>query len=77
MIKTYETKNFIIKIDRSLCISCGTCTAIAPNTFELDENFAPRVKPDSNDSLKTILEAARSCATSAITVMDKKTGKKL
>lgn len=74
---SFETKDLIIEIDHSLCISCGTCAALAPKTFELDKNLLSQVKTDSDDSTQTIIGAAQSCAVGAITVTDKKTGKKL
>lgn len=76
-IKTYETGDLIIEIDESKCISCGTCVALAPKTFELDKKLMSVVKPGPNDSAKVIIEAAQSCAVEAITIKEKKTGKKL
>lgn len=76
-IKTYQTKDFTIKINRTECIGCGTCSALAPKTFELDGKMICQVKNEPHDPSKIILEAAQSCATDAITIIDKKTGKKL
>ncbi len=76
-IRTYETENYIIKINRSQCIGCGTCSAIAPKTFEPDNNYITTVIPGQNDPADQILEAACSCAVSAITIIDKKTGKEI
>lgn len=76
-IKTYETDKYIIKINRTQCIGCGTCSAIAPDTFELDKNYKTSVLSSSKDSLETILQAAQSCAVEAIVIIDKKTGKQI
>lgn len=64
--------DIVIKINRSACISCGTCVLIAPKTFELDKKLVSHVLPPPNDPEKTILEAANSCATESIIVLFKK-----
>lgn len=58
----------VIKINRKTCISCSTCVCIAPKTFELDKDMIAVVKKGPLDNLKTIQDAADSCAVSAITV---------
>ena len=65
-----------IKILREKCISAGTCVAIAPDTFELDDEGKVILKNlDGNDE-QTIIDAAKSCPTQAIEVYDDN-GKKL
>lgn len=76
-VKVYKTGELIIKIDSSKCLGCGTCVTLAPNTFELDKNLKSTVKTKTKDSVKTITNAAQSCPTGGIVVIDKKTGKKL
>lgn len=71
-IKTYQVGDLEIDIDRVNCISCASCTFIAPNTFELDEQMISVVKEDSKDSLKIIKEAVASCPTVAIVIKSKK-----
>lgn len=57
-----------IKIDRNLCIGAGSCSVIAPETFELDDELKARVKnPEGNDR-DTIIDAAKSCPVLAITL---------
>ena len=59
-----------IVIDRDLCIGAGTCVAIAPDTFQMDdENKAILVNLTGNDA-ETILMAAESCPTKAIFLYD-------
>lgn len=59
-----------IKILRDKCISAGTCVAIAPDVFELDdEGKAVLVNPDGADE-QAIVDAAKSCPTQAIEVYD-------
>jgi ferredoxin len=59
-----------IEIDRSLCMGDGTCTAIAPNTFELDSEGKSRVKNPTGDPDEKILEASKACPVRAMTLKD-------
>lgn len=72
-----ETDKLIIELNQKTCISCGTCSVIAPKTFEQDSNYITILKSNPGDSDKKILEAAQSCAVDAITLIDKTIGKKL
>jgi len=66
-----EKKIAKIVIDRELCIGAASCVAIAPGVFALDqENKAYVVDPEGADQ-ETILNAAMSCPTKAITLYDK------
>lgn len=59
-----------IVVDRDLCIGAATCVAIAPGTFQMDEeNKAYLVDLQGNDA-ETILMAAESCPTKAIFLYD-------
>lgn len=57
-----------IEVDRNKCIGCGTCAALAPEVFELDENNKSRVKNANGEKLETIKLAADSCPTKAIKI---------
>jgi len=59
-----------VKIDRELCTSVATCIAVAPNTFELDDEGIAIIKNPKGDDEKTILQAAQSCPVNAILVYD-------
>lgn len=59
-----------IEVDRELCTSVATCLAVAPNTFELDEEGIAIVKNASGDDKETIIQAAQSCPVNAIIVTD-------
>ena len=59
-----------IKVDRELCTSVATCIAVAPNTFELDDEGIAVIKDPKGDSEETILQAAKSCPVDAIIVYD-------
>lgn len=68
-IVSYRIGNVVIKIDRSKCISCASCTAVAPQTFELDEDLISKVKDHGPyDDEKIIKEAAGFCAVGGITI---------
>ncbi len=59
-----------IRVDRELCIGAGSCMAVAPGVFALDEeNKAYVVDPNGAD-YETILLAAQSCPTKAIFLYD-------
>ncbi|MFG6116077.1 ferredoxin [Halobacillus sp. MO56] len=65
-------------IDREACIGCGSCEAIAPDIFELDEETLAFVKLDQNrgsssiplDKVEALEEAVEDCPTEAIRVSD-------
>lgn len=66
-----------VKIDRNLCIGAGSCVAIAPLAFTLDNEAKAIVLPGSStadDNL--LLEAAKACPVAAILVYDE-TGKQI
>lgn len=66
-----------INVDRNLCIGAATCVALAPKTFVLDNEAKAIILPPPNDEDKTILEAAKSCPTNAIIVIDEATGQQV
>lgn len=72
-----------VKVDRSLCIGAASCEAIAPNTFILDREGKSVIKKkdgsttveyvdykDINDTSENIMNAAKSCPTNAITIIE-------
>jgi ferredoxin len=55
-----------LTIDKSKCIGCGTCAAIAPKSFKLgDDGKAQPIEPPG-DNEAVIEEAIDSCPVSAI-----------
>ncbi len=57
-----------VKIDKSLCLGCGTCTVIAPKSFKLgDDGKAEPIVPAGDDEAK-IKEAVDSCPVNAISL---------
>ncbi len=59
-----------IKILRDKCISAGTCVAIAPDVFELDDEGKVILKNEDGADEQTIIDAAKSCPTQAIEIYD-------
>jgi ferredoxin len=63
---------FTVEVDRNVCIGAAPCTAMAPNTFGLDdEGKAVVLATADQDSTDTILNAARACPVAAIIIKDK------
>jgi ferredoxin len=56
-----------IKINKEDCIGCGTCVALAGNTFEMEGDIAV-VKKEITDDAETIKMAAESCPTKVISI---------
>ncbi|MCL5432879.1 MAG: ferredoxin [Patescibacteria group bacterium] len=72
-----------VKVDRDLCIGCGTCTGVAPKTFELDnEGKSVILRKDGtkssdltdfsqiDDTEENIINAEKSCPVAAIIVTE-------
>ena len=62
-----------VEVDKNVCIGAGPCVGVAPNTFGLnDEAKATILETCDQDDAETILNAARSCPVSAITIKNEK-----
>lgn len=57
-----------ITIDNEKCIGCGTCAAMAPNVFEMNDTNKAEVADPSGDTPENIEMAAKSCPVQAIEV---------
>ncbi len=57
-----------IKVDKEACIGCGTCVALAPNTFALDEEGKSIVTNPQGDKEEDIRKAAEACPVGAIEI---------
>lgn len=55
-----------ITVDRELCIGAGTCTVVAPKTFDLDDELKAVIKDPEGDSNDTVIESAKVCPVFAI-----------
>lgn len=69
-----QVGKYKVKVDRNLCMGCGTCAALAANTFQLDNENKPVVKAGTSDTPENILAAAQACPASAIIIADAETG---
>lgn len=59
-----------LKVIRDACIGAATCTAEAPNTFDLDDEDIAIITDPTGDDDDAVLAAAQSCPTDAIVVID-------
>lgn len=63
-----------VSVDKSLCIGCCSCETIAPSVFSVDKDRQVNPKSAVTDPLgaphETIMDAAETCPTKAITVYD-------
>jgi ferredoxin len=56
------------KVDKEKCIGCGTCIALAANTFRFDEEGKSEVFNAAGDDADTIKMAKDSCPVQAISM---------
>ena len=60
-----------VEVDRNACIGAAPCTAMAPNSFALDDNGKADILASiDQDDKETILNAARACPVAAIIIKD-------
>lgn len=75
--KAKQIGKYRVEVIREKCIAAASCTFIAPQVFELDEeNLVRIISQDGNDDESKLL-AAQSCPTAAIIVIDTETGKQV
>lgn len=56
----------MIKVDENLCIGCGTCEALCPQVFKLNDKGKSEVISQSD--VECAKKAAESCPVQAISV---------
>lgn len=66
-----------IIIEKSQCKGHSNCASVAPNVFEVDDNFKAFVLDPKGDGDREILEAAKVCPTQAIMLEDEETGERI
>lgn len=70
-IKTLDGVEIFLKIDKDICIGAGSCAALAPETFGLDDKgIVYLIENSSYDTLEDILAGAQSCPVFAIILYD-------
>lgn len=76
-----EKSRFKIIVEPSLCMAFGSCEILAPNVFQVETNkiINPKavVISETEDNFESILDAAQTCPTKAIIIIDKHTGKQI
>lgn len=70
----HQAGKYLIEVIREKCISAASCVAIAPGTFDLDEEGIAVILSQTGDDADTQLLAAQSCPTAAIRITDTQTG---
>ncbi len=74
------SQNIKIKVDRDLCIGAGTCEVVLSEVFKVDSDGrvalvgGDKLSDYNNVTLEQVLEAAKSCPTLAIKIVDADTG---
>ncbi len=76
-----EKSRFKIIVEPSLCMAFGSCEILAPNVFHIETNkmINPKavVISETADKFESILDAAQTCPTKAIIIIDRHTGKQI
>lgn len=69
---------FQIIVEPSLCLAFGSCETLAPKVFVVEKNrrINPKaiVKSETGADFETILDAAKTCPTKAIIIIDRYSG---
>lgn len=62
----------LVKIDQNLCVGCGTCKAICPEVFEVNEDGKAYILENADVvSYKSEIEnAIESCPVQSISIED-------
>ena len=76
-----EKSRFKIIVEPSLCMAFGSCEILAPNVFHIETNkmINPKavVISETADKFESILDAAKTCPTKAIIIIDRYTDKQI
>lgn len=70
-----------IIVEPSLCLAFGSCETLAPKVFVVEKNR--RINPkaivisETAEDFETILDAAKTCPTKAIFIIDRYTGERI
>ena len=70
-----------IIVEPSLCLAFGSCETLAPRVFVVEKNkrINPKaiVRSETGADFETILDAAKTCPTKAIIIIDRYSGKRI
>ena len=68
-------------MEPSLCLAFGSCETLAPKVFVVEKNkrINPKaiVKSETGANIETILDAAKTCPTKAIIIIDRYSGERI
>jgi ferredoxin len=61
-----------IQVDRERCVGSGTCEALAPDVFEVDDDgtLVVRREQPGEDELDDVEDAVRACPTRALALAE-------
>jgi ferredoxin len=61
-----------VVVDRDRCVGSGSCEALAPDVFEVDDDgVLALLRPEpADDQLAEIRDALQACPTRALTLVD-------
>ncbi len=60
-----------IEVNRDACIGCGGCTAVAPETFGIDDEGKSVILASADsETAESVLDAANSCPVGAISTKE-------
>lgn len=57
-----------IKVDENLCIGCGTCVSLCPQSFKMNERHKSEPIEPPGDPVEKIQEAVEACPAQAISL---------
>ena len=78
---TFLESRYRIIVEPSLCLAFGSCETLAPKVFVVEKNR--RINPkaivisETAEAFETILDAAKTCPTKAIFIIDRNTGERI
>ena len=68
------TARYRIKVDPAVCQGSGLCAGIAPEHFEVGDDYRSRPLREVVDANEDVRDAAECCPLEAITLTDADTG---
>ncbi|MDD3481044.1 MAG: ferredoxin [Patescibacteria group bacterium] len=57
-----------VKVDKGLCIGCGTCVSMCEDCFELSDDMKSQVKGTCTADCCNLKEVLEACPVAAITL---------
>ncbi len=71
--------NLDVKVDPDLCAGCAVCESTAPEVFKMNDDNLAEVNAQGLTAADkdAVVEAAESCPSEAIIVVDKESGKQV